>query len=172
MGRMKEIDIAVKENESLEDAKNRVLQSRKNYNAPKQSNAPFLIDLTPNRRWIITHTDIDGKVTVIADKIPSRNLAEKALNWFTEGKYRRYKMSWVKDPDEKQASLFIPPIWFRNPVNPSKARTRKFMDNSASLHDSKGKQKRLGMREFVLNVLLGGVFRRITSFFDGILGRG
>ena len=162
MGRMKEIDIAVsRDNESLEDAKNRLSQSRKkNYNAPEQSNSPFLVDLTPNRRWIITHTDIDGKVTLIADKIPSRNLAEKALNWFMEGKYRRYKMSWIRDPNQKQASLFIPPVWFRNPVSPSKAHTRKIMDNSASLYDSKGGQRRLGMREFVLNVLLGGIFRK------------
>ena len=165
MGRMKEIDIAVsRDNESLQDAKNRLSQSRKkNYNAPEQSNSPFLVDLTPNRRWIITHTDIDGKVTVIADKIPSRNLAEKALNWFMEGKYRRYKMSWIRDPNQKQASLFTPAVWFRNPVSPSKAHARKFMDNSASLYDSKGGQREASVRQrrmrgFVLNVLLGGVF--------------
>ena len=50
---------------------------------------------------------VDGKVTVIADKIPSRYLAEKALNWFMEGKYRR---------SESNAVHIVP--WERYPLRP------------------------------------------------------
>ena len=156
MGRMKEIDIAGKSGENLEDAINRVSQSRKrNHNAPKQPNNPFLIDLTPYNRWVITHTDIEGKVTLIADKLPSRNLAEKALKWFMEGRYRRYKMSWIRDPNQKQPPLFISSGWFNKPLKTSGRFRYPFFEKD---QPQPNLMRRIGMG--------------MAMFFKGFLGRG
>ena len=116
MGFMKEIDIAVKSGENIDEARNRVLQAKeRNRKAQEKPQNPFTVDLTPYNRWVVKHTEYDGKVTIIADRIPSRNLAEKALKWFMEGKYRRYKMGWLKDPSQKQPNLFVSSAWFHEP---------------------------------------------------------
>ena len=47
------------------------------------------ISLTPNHGWVLASIDKNGKVRFIAERIPSRSLAEKAMISFEEGLYRK-----------------------------------------------------------------------------------
>ena len=158
MGFMKEIDIAIKNNDDIDEARNRLSRIR-NRQAQEQSNSPFSIDLTPYNRWIIAHTDYKGKFTIIADMIPSRNLAEKALKWLREGKYKRYKMGWIKDPSQKQPNLFVSSGWFHEPHKAISNLHRKSVDNADSLYEANGslkeKKEKPKMRDLILNTLTG-----------------
>ena len=54
------------------------------------------ISLTPNHGWVLASIDKNGKVRFIAEKIPSRSLAEKAMGWFEIGLYRKQlRNSWL-----------------------------------------------------------------------------
>ena len=109
---MKERDIAVKNNE---DTKNNASQSRKKNRRTDTKtfcdtgqNNPypaFSINLTPNNGWVLVHIDKEEEVSFIAENIPAQSLAEKALQWFKEGKYQPRKMNRIRKP--RQLSTLV-----------------------------------------------------------------
>lgn len=63
------------------------------------------ISLMPNHGWVLASIDKNGKVRLIAEKIPSRSLAEKAMRSFEERLQEKLEKFMADVPNYKNMSL-------------------------------------------------------------------